>query len=149
MKSESNIEPKKYTIENISNGKCDIVFNTNVEIIYSSTLSYENGEKSEEYDERYTYDTYRITTRYREDFEEILSNESNYELWLNFAREQEEKEIAKNEIDKIQEQLNNTDYKIVKCSEYQLAGLDMPYDIKALHKTRQELRNKINKLRDI
>jgi len=43
-------------------------------------------------------------------------------------------------------QLADTDYKIIKCSEYQLAGLDTPYDIAALHTGRQAIRDEINAL---
>lgn len=46
----------------------------------------------------------------------------------------------------LKEQLNQTDYKIIKCSEYQLAGIDMPYDVVVLHQERQALREQINEL---
>jgi len=46
----------------------------------------------------------------------------------------------------MKEQLAETDYKIIKCSEYQLAGLELPYDIAALHTDRQALRDQINTL---
>ena len=49
-------------------------------------------------------------------------------------------------IEPLKEQLNATDYKIIKCVEYQLAGEELPYDIKLLHQERQALRNKINEL---
>jgi len=39
-----------------------------------------------------------------------------------------------------------TDYKIIKCAEYQLAGPDSPYDIAALHAERQAIRDQINAL---
>ena len=54
-------------------------------------------------------------------------------------------EIKKN----FQEELNNTDYKIIKCSEYQLAGLEIPYNIAELHANRQRLRDKINELQEL
>lgn len=43
-------------------------------------------------------------------------------------------------------QLSATDYKVIKCSECQLLGLEMPYDVEALHAQRQALRDEINKL---
>ncbi len=46
----------------------------------------------------------------------------------------------------LKRQLADTDYKIVKCSEYQLAGIELPYDIAGLHEDRQALRDKINEL---
>lgn len=49
-------------------------------------------------------------------------------------------------IEDLKSQLAETDYKIIKCMEYQLAGLPLPYDIEALHLQRQELRDKIGAL---
>ena len=46
----------------------------------------------------------------------------------------------------LHKQLDETDYKIIKCSEYQLAGLELPYDISELHQQRQQLRDEINRL---
>lgn len=43
-------------------------------------------------------------------------------------------------------QLSATDYKVIKCSECQLLGLKMPYDVESLHVQRQALRDEINKL---
>ena len=57
-----------------------------------------------------------------------------------------EKENTKGEIAKLQRQLADTDYKIIKCSEYQLAGLEIPYNVAELHQERQTLRDKINEL---
>ena len=50
------------------------------------------------------------------------------------------------EIGQLKSRLEETDYKIVKCSEYQLAGIELPYDIIALHTERQAIRNRINEL---
>jgi hypothetical protein len=49
-------------------------------------------------------------------------------------------------IDELKAQLTATDYKIIKCSEYQLLGLEMPYDIAELHAERQAIRDEINTL---
>ena len=43
-------------------------------------------------------------------------------------------------------QLSATDYKVVKCSEAQLAGEELPYDIAELHAERQVIRDRINEL---
>ena len=50
------------------------------------------------------------------------------------------------QIDKWKEQLAATDYQIIKCGEYQLAGREVPYDIARLHAQRQVLRDQINAL---
>lgn len=44
----------------------------------------------------------------------------------------------------LKKQLQQTDYKIIKCYEYELAGEEPPYDMKALHTERQALRDEIN-----
>lgn len=44
----------------------------------------------------------------------------------------------------LKKQLQQTDYKIIKCYEYELAGEESPYDMKALHTERQALRDEIN-----
>lgn len=50
------------------------------------------------------------------------------------------------QITSLKEQLSSTDYKIIKCSEAQLVGEELPYDIAALHAERQSIRDKINEL---
>ena len=57
---------------------------------------------------------------------------------------EEEKKQAR--IAELKEELNATDYKIIKCSECSLAGAEMPYDIVALHAQRQAIRDEINQL---
>lgn len=138
MKAESNIMPKnKFEIENIVDGNCDIVFFDNIEEV----------EPTEGQEKRYIYDTYRLQTIFRDNLVDDL--ESNYQIWLDEARNKENAEIARIEIEKLQQELNNTDYKIIKCSEYQLAGLQIPYNITELHANRQLLRDKINELQEL
>lgn len=48
------------------------------------------------------------------------------------------------EIERLKAELAETDYKIIKCSECQLVGQELPYDIQVLHTDRQTLRNRIN-----
>ena len=50
------------------------------------------------------------------------------------------------QIAELKAELNSTDYKIIKCSEAQMVGEELPYDIAALHAERQALRDKINEL---
>lgn len=135
MKAESNIRPSDFEIENVSKERCDVVLNTNIE------------EIEEEGNTKYSYDTYRLNMCYDEDIEEKIRND--FERYLNIAMEKERKETANEEISKLQEELNNTDYKIIKCSEYQLAGLEIPYNIADLHANRQRLRDKINELQEL
>ena len=52
------------------------------------------------------------------------------------------------QIAELKAQLAATDYKVVKCSEAQLAGEELPYDIFALHVERQAIRGQINELEE-
>ena len=63
-----------------------------------------------------------------------------------YAPEKPQEEKDKEEIARLKDELAATDYKIIKCSEYNLAGLDLPYDIAELHARRQALRDRINEL---
>lgn len=55
-------------------------------------------------------------------------------------------EQKRQEIERLKQELAGTDYKIIKCSEYDLAGITLPYDINDLHVQRQILRDRINEL---
>lgn len=55
-------------------------------------------------------------------------------------------EAVKQEIAALKDEITSTDYKIIKCYEYDLNGLELPYDVAALHEERQELRVQINAL---
>ena len=52
-------------------------------------------------------------------------------------------------ISRAKKQLDETDYQIIKCAEYQLAGLPCPYDIEVLHEKRQTLRDQINEWEEL
>lgn len=66
--------------------------------------------------------------------------------------EQKEKEAeieAKHaKIEELKNALTSTDYKIIKCYEYALNNLELPYDAAALHEKRQIIRNKINEIEE-
>ena len=49
-------------------------------------------------------------------------------------------------INELKDALNATDYQIIKCYEYALNNLELPYDAAALHSERQTLRDQINEL---
>ena len=50
------------------------------------------------------------------------------------------------QIASLKAELSATDYKIIKCSEAQLVGEELPYDIVTLHTERQAIRDRINEL---
>lgn len=70
----------------------------------------------------------------------VLNQEKKEEIIAE--REAEDTKVL---VESLHKQLDDTDYKIIKCSEYQLAGLELPYDIVELHQQRQQLRDEINK----
>ena len=53
---------------------------------------------------------------------------------------------AAQQIASLKAQLSQTDYKVIKCSECQLLGQEMPYDVAELHAERQAIRDQINLL---
>lgn len=50
------------------------------------------------------------------------------------------------QINLLKQQIDSTDYKILKCYEYTTVNLDNPYDQVELHEERQRLRDSINEL---
>jgi len=52
------------------------------------------------------------------------------------------------EIDELKNELETSDYKIIKCYEASLLDNPLPYDAITLHNERQIIRNKINELED-
>ena len=50
------------------------------------------------------------------------------------------------EIERLKSELQESDYKVIKCAEAMAVGADMPYDVASLHNERQALRDKINEL---
>lgn len=50
------------------------------------------------------------------------------------------------EIERLKSELQESDYKVIKCAEAMAIGAEMPYDVASLHNVRQALRDKINKL---
>ena len=50
------------------------------------------------------------------------------------------------EIERIKSELQESDYKVIKCAEAMCINAEMPYDVASLHTVRQALRDKINEL---
>ena len=48
------------------------------------------------------------------------------------------------EIERLKSELQESDYKVIKCAEAICLNAEMPYNMTALHKERQALRDKIN-----
>ena len=79
----------------------------------------------------------------------VISFVCNTKLWevFKFGESRKEAEAAKVlEVAELKSKLESTDYKVIKCYEYSLAGLPAPYDAVTLHAERQALRDKITEL---
>lgn len=50
------------------------------------------------------------------------------------------------EIERLKSELQESDYKVIKCAEAMTIGAEMPYNAESLHNERQALRDKINEL---
>ena len=50
------------------------------------------------------------------------------------------------EIERLKSELQESDYKVIKCAEAMVVGAEMRYDVASLHTVRQDLRDKINEL---
>ena len=50
------------------------------------------------------------------------------------------------DIESLKSELQESDYKVIKCAEAMCINAELPYDMTALHKERQALRDKINEL---
>ena len=61
-------------------------------------------------------------------------------------REQIYQEIANLEAVLVSSNSDIGDWKIIKCYEYALKGMELPYNIDELHAARQAVRDKINEL---
>ena len=50
------------------------------------------------------------------------------------------------DIESLKSELQESDYKVIKCAEAMCINAEMPYNMTELHKERQALRDKINEL---
>lgn len=108
MKAESNIQPKSFEIENIKDDRCEIVINANIQKI------------EEDETIKYAFDSYRLNICYNKDLKEEI--ESNYEKYLEIAKNNEEKELATEIRKKRDELLKETDQEM--CIDRM--GLEIP-----------------------
>ena len=77
------------------------------------------------------------------------------EKWVYIEKEEEKEpepyvptpeEEKQMQINELKAELSATDYKIIKCSECNLSGEPLPYNINELHAARQAIRDEINEL---
>ena len=58
----------------------------------------------------------------------------------------EDNGLLLSEIERLKSELQDSDYKVIKCAEAMTIGAELPYNMTELHKERQALRDKINEL---
>ena len=82
--------------------------------------------------------------------ESKFSNEdiSKFEKLTNIHFQITDNVSPKEKLTDLKTQLTSTDYQVIKCYEYSLAGLALPYDITALHEEREALRVQIRELEE-
>ena len=76
---------------------------------------------------------------------EATAEEEAYIKKMHFYDEMMEKKM---ELSSLEKQLSDGDYKIIKSYEYSLMNIEIPYDMEQLHSERQNIRDRINSLRE-
>ena len=76
---------------------------------------------------------------------EATAEEEAYIKKMHFYDEMMEKKM---ELSSLEKQLSDGDYKIIKSYECSLMNIEIPYDIEQLHSERQNIRDRINSLRE-
>ena len=77
-----------------------------------------------------------------------IKREYKGRVFVDYISDIEEGIPKSAEIEHLKSELQESDYKVIKCAEAMAVGADMPYNMTALHNERQALRDKINKLED-
>ena len=75
-----------------------------------------------------------------------IKREYNGRVFVDHISDMDEDIPKSVEIERLKSELQESDYKVIKCAEALMIGAEMPYDVAALHKERQALRGKINEL---
>lgn len=105
QKTYSDIRPEKnFSIENIENGKCTVLFFDNVQ-----EEVQENHFENEGITEKvvYSYDIYTTEVLYRDNLSETIA--TNFEKWLKDVKEKDYNEVAAEIRSKRNEMLKETD----------------------------------------
>ena len=75
-----------------------------------------------------------------------IKREYNGMVFVDYISDTEQGIPKSSEIESLKSELQESDYKVIKCAEALTIGAEMPYDVASLHKVRQALRDKINEL---
>ena len=75
-----------------------------------------------------------------------IKREYNGRVFVDYISDTEQGIPKSSEIERLKSELQESDYKVIKCAEAMTVGEEMPYDVASLHTVRQALRDKINEL---
>ena len=75
-----------------------------------------------------------------------IKREYKGRVFVDYISDIEEGVPKSEEIERLKSELQESDYKVIKCAEALTIGVEMPYDVESLHEVRQALRDKINEL---
>ena len=75
-----------------------------------------------------------------------IKREYNGMVFVDYISDIEECVQKSEEIERLKSELQESDYKVIKCAEAICLNEELPYNMTALHNERQALRDKINEL---
>lgn len=87
----------------------------------------------------------KVNTRINGKRAVVMMNAEESQIALN-EQVVDDKGVLLSEIERLKSELQESDYKVIKCAEAMAVGVEMPYDVESLHNERQALRDKINEL---
>ena len=75
-----------------------------------------------------------------------IKREYKGRVFVDYISDIDEGVPKSEEIERMKSELQESDYKVIKCAEAICLNEELPYNMTALHKERQALRDKINEL---
>ena len=75
-----------------------------------------------------------------------IKREYNGLVFVDYISDIEECIPKSAEIERLKSELQESDYKVIKCAEAICLNAELPYNMTELHNERQALRDKINEL---
>lgn len=75
-----------------------------------------------------------------------IKREYNGRVFVDYISDIEQGIPKSEEIERLKSELQDSDYKVIKCAEAICLNEEFPYNMTELHNERQALRDKINEL---
>lgn len=80
------------------------------------------------------------------EYKKVLFNTKDLEFGDYQISIDEQQANIQMEIERLKSELQESDYKVIKCAEAMCLNAELPYNMTELHNERQALRDKINEL---